>query len=382
MKQQRERTRSLNLETIVKNIFDFADDLGPIKIVHIYDPKSGLKAVVAVDNVARGPSIGGIRMAPDVSAEEAFRLARAMTMKNSAADLPHGGGKSVIFGDPKIDIQKKEWVIRVFARAIRDLVEYIPGPDMGTDERCMAWIKDEIGRAVGLPPEIGGIPLDEIGATGLGLRASVEAAMKYCDFDLKGARVVVQGFGSVGKHAARFLGEKGAVLIAACDSRGTIFNPKGIDVARLIALKNSGKNVRDYADAQRLDTDAIIDIECEIWIPAARPDVVRKDNVARLKTKLVAQGANIPFTPEAEKILHDRGTLVLPDFITNAGGVICAAVEYHGGTQAQALEAIEEKIRRNTEEVLASAKNANLLPRQAAVALAEARVRKAMMYKK
>jgi glutamate dehydrogenase (NAD(P)+) len=382
MKQQRERTRSLNLEAIVKNIFDFADDLGPIKIVHIYDPKSGLKAVVAVDNVARGPSIGGIRMAPDVSAEEAFRLARAMTMKNSAADLPHGGGKSVIFGDPKIDIQKKEWVIRAFARAIRDLVEYIPGPDMGTDERCMAWIKDEIGRAVGLPPEIGGIPLDKIGATGLGLRASVEAAMKYCDFDLKGARVVVQGFGSVGKHAARFLGEKGAVLIAACDSRGTIFNPKGIDVARLIALKNSGKNVRDYADAQRLDTDAIIDIECEIWIPAARPDVVRKDNVARLKTKLVAQGANIPFTPEAEKILHDRGTLVLPDFITNAGGVICAAVEYHGGTQAQALEAIEEKIRRNTEEVLASAKNANLLPRQAAVALAEARVRKAMMYKK
>jgi glutamate dehydrogenase (NAD(P)+) len=366
----------------MENIFAFADDLGPIKIVHIYDPKSGLKAVVAIDNVARGPSIGGIRMAPDVSAEEAFRLARAMTMKNSAADLPHGGGKSVIFGDPKIDIQKKELLIRAFARAIRDLVEYIPGPDMGTDERCMAWIKDEIGRAVGMPPEIGGIPLDEIGATGLGLRASVEAAMKYCDFDLKGARVVVQGFGSVGKHAARFLGEKGAVLIAACDSRGTIFNPKGIDVARLIALKNSGKSVRDYADAQRLDTDAIIDIECEIWIPAARPDVVRKDNVARLKTKLVPQGANIPFTPEAEKILHDRGTLILPDFIANAGGVICASVEYHGGTQAQALATIEEKIRANTEAVLAEAKRTGSLPRQAAVALAEKRVRSAMQYRR
>ena len=172
---------------------NFADDLGPIKIVHIYDPKYGLKAVVAIDNVARGPSIGGIRMAPDVSAEEAFRLARAMTMKNSAANLPHGGGKSVIFGDPKMDLAKKEQLIRAFARAIRDLVEYIPGPDMGTDERCMAWIKDEIGRAVGLPPEIGGIPLDEIGATGLGLKASVEAAMKYCDFDLKGARVVDPG---------------------------------------------------------------------------------------------------------------------------------------------------------------------------------------------
>jgi len=252
---------------------------------------------------------------------------------------------------------------------------------MGTDERCMAWIKDEIGRAVGLPPEIGGIPLDEIGATGLGLKASVEAALKYCDFALKGARVVVQGFGSVGKHAARFLGEKGTILVAACDSRGTIYNPKGIDFGRLIALKDSGKNVTDYPDGQKLDADAVIDIECEIWIPAARPDVIRKDNVHRLKAKLVPQGANIPFTPEAERILHEKGTLVIPDFIANAGGVICAAVEYHGGTQSQALQIIEEKIRANTEEVLANAKKSGTLPRQAAVALAEARVKKAMTYR-
>src|SRR5574341_1902928 len=174
----------------MRDIFDFADDLGPIKIVHVYDPKHGLKAVVAIDNVARGPSIGGIRMAPDVSVEEAFRLARAMTMKNSAAGLPHGGGKSVIFGDPKMEPAKKERLIRAFARAIRDLVEYIPGPDMGTDERCMAWIKDEIGRAVGLPLEIGGIPLDEIGATGFGLSVCVNIASKFCDLDLRGARLV------------------------------------------------------------------------------------------------------------------------------------------------------------------------------------------------
>jgi glutamate dehydrogenase (NAD(P)+) len=366
----------------MENIFDFADDLGPIKIVHIYDPQYGLKAIVAIDNVARGPSIGGIRMAPDVSAEEAFRLARAMTMKNSAANLPHGGGKSVIFGDPKIDISRKEPAIRAFARAIRDLVDYIPGPDMGTDERCMAWIKDEIGRAVGLPPEIGGIPLDEIGATGLGLKASVEAAIKYCDFGLKGARVVIQGFGSVGKHAARFLGEKGTILVAACDSHGTIYNPKGIDVARLIALKDAGKNVSDYPEGEKLNVDAVIDIDCEIWIPAARPDVIHKDNVNRLRTKLVPQGANIPFTPEAERILHEKGVLVLPDFIANAGGVICASVEYHGGTQAQALQTIEEKIRANTEEVLTNAKKSGTLPRQAAVALAEARVQKAMTYRR
>ena len=366
----------------MESIFDFTDELGPIKIVHIYDPKSGLKAVVAIDNVARGPSIGGIRMAPDVSAQEAFRLARAMTMKNSAANLPHGGGKSVIFGDPKMDLAKKEQLIRAFARGIRDLVEYIPGPDMGTDERCMAWIKDEIGRAVGLPPEIGGIPLDEIGATGLGLKASVEAALKYCDFSLKGARVVIQGFGSVGKHAARFLGKTGTVLVAASDSHGTIYNPKGIDVARLIAFKDSGKSVMDFPEGEKLAADAVIDIDCEIWIPAARPDVIRKDNVHRLKTKLVPQGANIPFTPEAERFLHEKGTLVIPDFIANAGGVICASVEYHGGAQSQALQTIEEKIFANTEEVLANAKNNGTLPRQAAVVLAETRVRNAMTYQK
>jgi glutamate dehydrogenase (NAD(P)+) len=366
----------------VTDIFEFADNLGPAKIVHIYDPKVGLKAVVAIDNVARGPSIGGIRMAPDVSVEEAFRLARAMTMKNSAANLPHGGGKSVIFGDPKIALADKERLIRAFARAIRDLIEYIPGPDMGTDERCMAWIKDEIGRAVGLPPEIGGIPLDEIGATGWGLKASVEAALKYCDFELKGARVAIQGFGSVGKHAAGFLGEKGTVLVAASDSRGTIYNPKGIDVGRLIALKGSGKNVVDYPDGEKLNADAVIDIECEIWIPAARPDVIRKDNVHRLKAKLVPQGANIPFTPEAERILHEKGTLVIPDFIANAGGVICASVEYHGGTQSLAFQMIEEKIRANTEQVLAQAQKTGSLPRQAAVSLAEQRVKSAMAYRR
>jgi glutamate dehydrogenase/leucine dehydrogenase len=366
----------------MENIFEFADELGPIKIVHVYDPKYGLKAVVAIDNVARGPSIGGIRMAPDVSTEEAFRLARAMTLKNSAANLPHGGGKSVIFGDPKMAIAKKEQLIRAFARAIRDLVEYIPGPDMGTDERCMAWIKDEIGRAVGLPPEIGGIPLDEIGATGLGLKASVEAALPHCDFKLQGARVAVQGFGSVGKHAARFLGEKGTILVAACDTHGTIYNPKGIDIGKLIALKDGGKNVADYPDGEKLGVDAIIDVECEIWIPAARPDVIRKDNVDRLKTKLVPQGANIPFTAEAERMLHEKNVLILPDFIANAGGVICASVEYHGGSEAQALQTIQEKIFANTEEVLASAKKNATLPRQAAVALAEARVKKAMTYQK
>jgi len=349
---------------------------------YLYDPLVKLKAVVAVDNVACGPAIGGIRMAPDVSTEEAFRLARAMTLKNAAAGLPHGGGKSVIFADPKMPVAEKEKLIRAFACAIRDITEYIPGPDMGTDERCMAWIKDEIGRAVGLPPEIGGIPLDDIGATGFGLSICTEVASKFCDLDVRGARIVVQGFGSVGKHAARFLSAKGAVLVGAADSRGTLFHPQGIDVARLSELKNAGKSVLDYPEGEKLDPEAVLDVDCDVWIPAARPDVLRADNEARLRAKLVVSGANIPATPEAQQMLHDRHVLVVPDFIANAGGVICAAVEYHRGTQTTAFQMIEEKIRVNTPLVLEGASKTGKLPQQAAVALAERRVRTAMGYQR
>jgi glutamate dehydrogenase/leucine dehydrogenase len=171
-------------------------------------------------------------------------------------------------------------------------------------------------------------------------------------------------------------------MIAASDSHGTTHNPKGIDVERLIALKGAGKSVVDYPDGETRSTEAVIDIECDIWIPAARPDVVHKDNVNRLKTRLVPQGANIPFTLEAERLLHEKGTLVIPDFIANAGGVICAAVEYHGGTQTQAFQIIEEKIRVNTEQVLKQAHTSGSLPRQAAIALAEKRVKTAMAYRR
>jgi glutamate dehydrogenase/leucine dehydrogenase len=358
--------------------FRFADHLGPAKIVEVYEPSTGLKAVLVVDNVACGPSIGGVRMAPDVSTEECVRLARAMTLKNAAAALPHGGGKSVIFADPGMERADKETLIRAFACAIGDIADYIPGPDMGTDEACMAWVKDEIGRAVGLPPEIGGIPLDEIGATGFGLSACVDVARKFRDLELEGAKIVVQGFGSVGKHAARFLAKKGAVLVGAADSRGALWDPDGIEVEGLIALKEAGRSVIDCPAGSKLERDAAIDIECDIWIPAARPDAIREDNVDRLKTKLVVSGANIPMTAEAEAALHRRGVLAVPDFIANAGGVICAAVEYHGGTQAQAFQTIEEKIRRNTEACLRHAAESRQAPRAAALAFAERRVRKAM----
>ena len=160
----------------MEDLFRFADPYGPAKIIHIHRPSLNLKAIVVVDNTACGPAVGGVRMATDVSVEECFRLARAMTWKNAAAGLPHGGGKSVIFGDPRMPSAQKEQIIRAFADAIGDLADYVPGPDMGTDELCMGWIKDETGRAVGLPATVGGIPLDEIGATGFGLAACVDVA--------------------------------------------------------------------------------------------------------------------------------------------------------------------------------------------------------------
>ena len=364
------------------NLYSFADDLGPEKIVHLYDPATELKAVVVVDNVAAGPAIGGTRMAPDVSVEECFRLARAMTLKNAAASLCHGGAKSVIFGDPGMPIAEKEKLIRSFGYALRDIKDYIVGPDMGTDEICMAWIRDVTGRVAGLPREVGGIPLDEIGATGYGLVAAIDVAKDFIDLDLKGATVVVQGFGAVGMHTARFLAEKGAKLIATSDSRGAVFSPGGLDIAALIDWKHHGNAVADFTGGKSIGRDDVIDIECDIWVPAARPDVINEGNVFRLKTKLVAEGANIPCTDGAEKYLAEHGVLVLPDIIANAGGVICAAVEYHGGTQAAALAEIDEKIRFNTGEILARSRKEGILPRDAAVAMAKARVREAMSFRK
>ena len=364
------------------DMFKFADELGPLKIIHVQEPSVNLKAILVIDNVAKGPSIGGVRMAEDVSTEECVRLARAMTYKNAAAGLPHGGGKAVLYGDPKMPKGQKEQLIRAMAKALRHEEMYIFAPDMGTDEECMAWVKDEIGRVVALPREIGGIPLDEIGATGFGLSHVVDVALQHCDFELAGARLVVQGFGAVGKHAARYLCDKGAVLVAVADSSGAVYKPEGLSIETLLELKQQGKAVTYYPDGHILDRDEVIDVDCDIWIPAARPDVIHADNVHRLKASLVVEGANIPITHEAEKILHDKGILCVPDFIANAGGVICAAMEYHGSSQGAAMQTIEEKLRRNTDLVLTAVKEKGILPRQASMEMALERISKAMSFRR
>lgn len=358
--------------------FSLADELGPEKTVHIHDAAAGLKAIVVIDNTAAGPAIGGVRMAPDVTLAECFGLARAMTLKNAAAGLPHGGGKAVIAADPALSGAEKETLIRAFARAIRHLQDYIPGPDMGTDEACMAWVRDETGRAVGLPRVLGGIPLDDIGATGLGISIAAEVAQEFCSVRLNGARVAIQGFGAVGRHAARFLAEQGAILVAVSDTGGTVQDPEGLPSAALAALKRKGESVTGLSGAKAAPPGAVIGADCDILIPAARPGAIHRGNAGAIKARLILEGANIPATPEIERGLHAAGVLVVPDFIANAGGVICGAAEYRGGSEEQALRAISEKIRRNTHAVLSKAARDRIPPRDAAAGLAMERVRAAM----
>jgi glutamate dehydrogenase (NAD(P)+) len=253
---------------------------------------------------------------------------------------------------------------------------------MGTDESCMAWLHDEIGRAVGLPRVLGGIPLDEVGATGYGLAQCAEVAGPFCGLTLRGASLTVEGFGNVGRHAARFLAERGVRLVAASDTRGAVYDPDGIDVSELASVKADSGTVAAYGRGRKISPSELLTLPCDILIPAARPDCIHADNAAAVRAKLVLQGANIPATPKAESVLHRRGVLVVPDFIANAGGVICAAVEYHGGNEAAAFEEIRQKVRRNTEAVLTRSREENVEPRQAAVALARERVLAALAFRR
>lgn len=355
------------------------DNLGPSKILHFHFPRTDFRAFLAIDNTALGPAIGGLRITPSVTVGEVARLARAMTLKNSAAGLNHGGGKAGIVASP--DNPNIERFIRLFARQIREVTDYVPGPDMGSNEQSMAWIYDEIGRAVGLPEETGGLPLDKLGATGFGLAECAEVACPYAGLQLKGARVAVQGFGSVGKAVARFLSAKGALIVAVSDTGGTVYNHDGLDVKELIETKEATRSVVQYRDGKVLGIKELFSLDADMLVPAASADVINEGNVDGIRARLILQGANIAVTETAEEALHRKGILSVPDFIANAGGVIMGAMEYAGKTGKEAFEAISTRIRTNTGMVLERSAAEQLPPRQVAVELAGERVRKAMKYK-
>ncbi|TMS00279.1 hypothetical protein [Nonomuraea basaltis] len=200
--------------------------------------------------------------------------------------------------------------------------------------------------------------------------------------DLEDARVVVQGFGAVGSHAARYLAERGARVIAVSDIAGATYREEGLDVEALLDAKKAGRPVGAFSGGESVDRDAILWLGCELLVPAAGPDVFTVENASRVRAKVMLQGANIPATAAAEQIFHERGVLCVPDIIANAGGVICASVELQGGGRAQAFAAIEEKIRANTAELVDRLAVGGVLPRSAADAMATGRLRAAGAYRR
>jgi len=204
----------------------------------------------------------------------------------------------------------------------------------------------------------------------------------FIGIDIKGAKYVIEGFGNVGRPTAQFMDERGAILVGASDSKGAIYNPDGIDVDELVKVKAKTGKVTEYKKAEKLaKKEDVITAECDILYPNARPDCITMDNVNDVKAKLVVQGANIPATVEAEAVLHKKGILNIPDFIANAGGVICGAMEYHDKSENEVFPYIKFRIEQNVAELLDRVKGGDL-PRDAAINMAKERVKAAMGFRK
>jgi len=360
----------------------WADEWGPEKIIFVWDPKTKTRGVLVIDNTACGPGKGGIRLQPDLTTEEVMRLARAMTWKNALADVPFGGAKAGIMGDPKGD---KIAMTRAFARGLRELVpsQYIAGPDMNMTEIEMAAFADEVGNmqaCTGKPVEISGLP-HELGSTGFGVAQAAEIAARYAGFEMHGAKVAIEGYGNVGTFTHKFLADKGAKVVAVSDSKGTIYNEKGLDYGKLLNTKWKLGSVTKYKDGKVLPASSLFTLKVDILIPGARPDVINDSNKAAVKAKVIVEAANIPMTAETEKYFHNKGVLVVPDFVANAGGVISSYVESFGGNETEMFETVHYKIKRNTDAVLLCAKRNSMMPREAALKMAQARVRNAMKYR-
>ncbi len=363
------------------------DEFGPEKILEVYNPKVGMRGFVVLHNTALGPGKGGIRMTPTVDKEEVYRLARTMTWKNAMAELPFGGAKGCIIADPKtFDLKRKKLIVEAYSRALKPVCPsmYVSAPDMNTGEREMEWFAKANGSmnaCTGKPKKLGGIP-HELGSTGFGVYHSALVAIEHMGWKPDEVTFAVEGFGNVGSFAAKFLTEKGAKLIATSDSKGLIYNKEGIDFKQLSAAKQKTGSVINYPKGAKLGSEDILGIEADVLITAAVPDLVTSNNVGKVNAKLIVEGSNIAMTPEIEKILHNKGILIVPDFVANAGGVISSYVEYIHGTSEKMFKLVEQKVRKNTELVLKAAKKENVMPRDAAMEIAMERVRKKMKQKK
>ena len=291
-------------------------------------------------NMSRGPGKGGVRYHPDVTLEEVMALAAWMSVKNAAVNLPYGGAKGGIRVDPKqLSHKELERMTRRYTSEIGIIIgphQDIPAPDVNTNPQVMAWMMDTYsmntgstatGVVTGKPIHLGG-SLGRVKATGRGVFVTGREAARRINLELNGAKVAVQGFGNVGSSAAELFGQAGAKIVAAQDHTGTIYNSKGFDLSQLIPHVRDTGGVAGFKGAEPMDNEAFWDVPCDILIPAALEGQLNAERASRTRARLVLEGANGPTLPVADDILAERGILVVPDVICNAGGVTVSYFEW------------------------------------------------------
>ncbi len=373
----------------------------PERVVEVYFPartKEGIKWFKGYRvqyNTARGPAKGGIRFSPLVTREEVEALALWMAIKNAVVDVPFGGGKGGVVVNPK---EMEEWEIENVARGfIRAIAEFlgedkdIPAPDVYTNEKVMAWMMDEYEKIVrrkafgvitGKPLALQGNPVRKI-ATSLGGYYVLLEALKIKPVERK--TVAIQGFGNAGQNIAKLLKDE-FKIVAVSDSKGGIYCPEGIDVEELIKIKKETGSVINYnkGNCKKITNEELLTLDVDILIPAAIEGVITEKNANDIKAKIILELANGPTTYEADKILYEKGVLVIPDVLANAGGVTVSYFEWVGNRIGEPLDEettkrkLEEKMRKAFREVYETAKENNTYLRIGAYILALRRIKEAM----
>jgi glutamate dehydrogenase (NAD(P)+) len=316
-------------------------------------------------NDIRGPVKGGLRYHPDVSLDETRALAAWMTLKSAVVNIPYGGAKGGVICNPKLLSQDElERLTRRYTSEISIIIgpeTDIPAPDVGTNPQIMAWIMDTysmnkgfsvLGVVTGKPIEVGG-SRGRFEATGRGCVICTKLACKHLGITLDGSQGIIQGFGNVGATAAKLLAEEGSRILGVSDSSGGIYNPKGLDIVKLLEHKNETGSVSDFRDSENLTNDELLGLKCDILIPAAIENQLHKDNAASVKAKLIIEGANGPITSEASEIIRENGIFIVPDILANTGGVVVSYFEWVQGLQSFFWS--EDEVNRQLQVVLNNA---------------------------
>ncbi|HEX8597336.1 MAG TPA: Glu/Leu/Phe/Val dehydrogenase [Chloroflexia bacterium] len=343
-------------------------------------------------SLTRGPAKGGIRYHQDVTLDEVKALAMWMTWKCATVGIPYGGGKGGVIIDPKQhSISELERLTRRFAAEISPIIGPeidIPAPDVNTNAQTMAWFMDTVSmlRGYPMPGLITGKPIAVEGslgrneATARGLQYVVREAVKTRGMSLEGARVVVQGYGNAGAIAARLLSEDGAKVIGVSDSRGGIHNTSGIDALGALRHKQEHGSLSGFGGSDDVTNEELLEIECDILVPAALESVITVNNADRIRTKMIAEAANGPTTPEADRILFEKGVMVLPDILANAGGVTVSYFEWAQNIQGyywaedEVNQKLERVMKRSFRDVFDTSDNNSVDMRTGAYMLAISRV--------